>query len=68
MADTELGIQAIYKVYQRAFLSIGLLRTRIESQRTLDALPWGYIGWHGSSKRDEASKRRLSREMGLFRS
>lgn len=28
------------KVYQRAFLSIGLLRTRIETQETLDSLQY----------------------------
>ncbi|KAH6715572.1 heterokaryon incompatibility protein-domain-containing protein [Leptodontidium sp. MPI-SDFR-AT-0119] len=37
-ADKELGIQVMDKVYQRAFLSIGLLRSRIESQDTLRAL------------------------------
>ncbi|PVH81654.1 hypothetical protein DL98DRAFT_571010 [Cadophora sp. DSE1049] len=37
-ADKELGIQVMDKVYQRAFLSIGLLRTRIESQDTLRVL------------------------------
>ncbi|KAL2068075.1 hypothetical protein VTL71DRAFT_16173 [Oculimacula yallundae] len=36
--DKELGIQVMDKVYQRAFLSIGLLRTRIESQDSLRAI------------------------------
>lgn len=38
--DKELGIQAMDKVYQRAFLSAGLLRTRIETERSLEGLKY----------------------------
>ena len=37
-SDKELGIQATDQIYQRAFLSIGLLQTIIESQDMLEAL------------------------------
>lgn len=36
--DKELGTQAMDKVYQRAFLSIGLLQTRVESHESLKGL------------------------------
>ena len=37
-ANKEVGIQVMDKVYERAFLSIGLLRTRIGSQDALRVL------------------------------
>ena len=36
--DKELGIQAMDKIYKRAYLSIGLLQGTVESQESLDSL------------------------------